>query len=337
MRLGDPSRDDEAQAGAGDGARDGVPAPEEALEARGRARPPGSRGPCPATSTVHTPFARSSRTVTEPWSGVNLTAFERRLSRTWPRRIASPGTTCAPLASSPIAIDLRVAAGSTRSMLCRTISSSSTDVHSSSTPSVSERWRSRRSSTSRVSRSAFRCTTDRNCTVSSPSDETSSSSSSAYPLIAASGVRSSWETVATNSSLARAAACSVVVSRSEKIRPMSEPSLAGTGAAPHERAAGVDDGELADVLALRIERNGLQEPVVLGRRRDELGERRDPGPRCCPRRRARRPSRTRASRCSRRAPRRGRPSSGSRRSSRRGQPGSGPAAARAAPPPRAVR
>ena len=34
----------------------------------------------------------------------------------------------APLASSPIAIDLRVAAGSTRSMLCRTISSSSTDV-----------------------------------------------------------------------------------------------------------------------------------------------------------------------------------------------------------------
>ena len=97
-------------------------------------------------------------------------------------------------------------------------------------------------------------------------------------MITASGVRSSWETVATNSSLARAAACWWRLAQRED--PAHERAVARRNGrrAPHERAAGVDDGELADVLALRIERNGLQEPVVLGRRRDELGERRDPVP-----------------------------------------------------------
>ena len=66
--------------------------------------------------------------------------------------------------------------------------------------------------------------------LSSPSGARSSSSSSAYPVMAARGVRSSWETVATNSSFARAAARSGVVSRSEKIRPISTPPAPRTDA-----------------------------------------------------------------------------------------------------------
>ena len=52
-----------------------------------------------------------------------------------------------------------------------------------------------------------------------------------WPMIAVSGVRSSWETSAKNSSFIRSLSRSAVTSRSTTSRPIAAPATSCTGAA----------------------------------------------------------------------------------------------------------
>ena len=184
--------------------------------------------PVPSSATVMIAWDRISRSVTDTWppAGVNFTAFDRRFHTTCCSRAASPAI--GPPASSDVVIEICFAEAS-----CRTVSTASDTIDATSTF-----WFSSRSlpATMRLmsSRSEISCAWTRvlRATTSRPRSRILGSSrpriiSSVHDRMALSGVLSSCDTIARNSSFTRLARSA---SRARRALGLEEALAFGDGA-----------------------------------------------------------------------------------------------------------
>src|SRR5262245_17734669 len=153
--------------------------PVEARKKRSKSRvisPSGIPTPVSLTSTRTLSPRGATSSDTTPPSGVNLTAFERRLSSNWPRRTGSAQTRSPSCADTRTSSPVRLAAPRADSAASR--ASFERSVHSLSIDSfpASMRATKRMSSISWLRRSVFRLTTSRNCFCSGFSSPASPSS-----------------------------------------------------------------------------------------------------------------------------------------------------------------
>ena len=176
--------------------------------------------------------ARFASTTTIEWLGVNLTAFESRLTSTCTMRSGSartsgsPGSTCT-LKATPDA----AAMASTFSIACATRSSAREGRSRSMLLPASIFETSRMSLMIRIRRSQlFSATWSRWRCSASGTLPWSSSTSCSEPRIEVNGVRSSWLTTDTNSSLRRSTSLSADTSCSATTAPATSPNGSRKGA-----------------------------------------------------------------------------------------------------------
>ena len=169
----------------------GMPTPVSVTSARSRAVP----SPAGACET---------RSVTDPWA-VNLTALERKLSSTWRSRLTSPLTRPAPSALTDSVRPLAAAWPLSRSITAPASTAGSNGAGSRSTAPASRREKSRTPLTS-SSRVSLASPISRAWRTSGPSSRGDCFNTPAKPMMALSGVRSSWVMLARKSDLAAAAA-----------------------------------------------------------------------------------------------------------------------------------
>ena len=169
----------------------GMPTPVSVTSARSRT------APSPAGDWV-------SVSVTPP-RAVNLIALERKFSSTWRSRLASPLTKPPGRASSSSVRPLAPAWPDSSSTIAAASCAGSNGAGSSSTAAASSREKSSTLLT-RSSRVALASPIRRTWRASSPSSRGEPRSRPAKPMMALSGVRSSWVMLARKSDLAAAAA-----------------------------------------------------------------------------------------------------------------------------------
>ena len=161
--------------------------------------------PVSVTRSRAPPLARSTPTSTRPPVSVNFTALLTRFQTTCCMRSGSAATRGTSAAGwKTISIDLASAVGRAPSSAVRTTSARSTLRRSSRMRPVTTRDMSSRSEISAIWARQLRSITVRACRVRSPSRRPACSMR-IQPKIELSGVRSSWESVARNSSLTRLA------------------------------------------------------------------------------------------------------------------------------------
>ncbi len=175
--------------------------------------------PMPLSATIRAAdVSASTLTSMRPPTGVNVIAFERRLSTAWPRRVESPSMKPSSVRPRQRSMERSRAAGAIARTCSETRTARSMRTTCSASAPASILATSSRSSTSAASWAALRSKTSRasRCSSSNPS-RPPSRRSSAYPITTASGVRSSCDTSPRRSSLARSRSRSLAFSRARSL------------------------------------------------------------------------------------------------------------------------
>ena len=158
VRLDDRPRDEQAEAGARAPAARRRATSGRSGRTRARPRPGRDRCPCRSPRARRRRLAATTRTSTRPPSGVNLIAFEMRLSSNWKSRPLSPSIITGEPPMNSSSSCLASARGRASWAACAAIvHRSRSDRSRTSRPACSRATKSR-SSTSRSSRSELRDT-----------------------------------------------------------------------------------------------------------------------------------------------------------------------------------